>query len=146
MANYVTYYNGQRVEITQDTLQNFLSGNPGDIGRVGQAFAGDDQNLARVAQVDHPASVQVSTSGASYAPPTTETAAGSVGTLLSSSPRDSLITGTMPPPSNTGIAGGRGFPNSDVPAVTIAKASSIPAWMWVALAAVAVFALTKGRS
>lgn len=46
MANYKTTYNGKPVEITQERYSQFLKDNPGDVGRIGKAFADDDDNLA----------------------------------------------------------------------------------------------------
>jgi hypothetical protein len=147
MANYVTYYNGQRVEVTQETFNNWIAGNPGDEGRFGAAFANDDANLALHQAAPNYATQMVSSSPQDYATPTPTSSP--VGQITTGSPGDGTILGTGPIGS-LHIPSGPFVPDEyrQVPAPMAAGVvglPSLPAWAF-ALAALLVFLYLERRA
>jgi hypothetical protein len=143
MANYVTYYNGQRVEVTQETFNNWIAGNPGDEGRFGAAFANDDANLALHQAAPNYATQMVSSSP-DYATPTPTSSP--VGQITTGSPGDGSIFGRGEvggPLGNVSVPSGPFVPAPM--AAGVVGLPSLPAWAF-ALAALLVFLYLERRA
>jgi hypothetical protein len=168
VANYVTSYNGQRVEITQERLAQFLADNPNDIGRVGSAFYNDSDNLA----LQHSPSVptpsvptpapqyvtrviaDVGYAGGNMAVPQPDMPlrvavptpiAGPAGLITTSSPADGMLTGSGNTPPPLSLVKGNSTGGGPISIASNFNLPSLPSWVWLAAAAAIVLMLVKKR-